>query len=47
MAENLYVSALLSDPVLAVMVKELLDDGLIDQAAASLAWRLISDAAIR
>ena len=29
------------DPVPAVMVKEALNDGLIDRAAAELAWRLI------
>ena len=41
MEQNLYVLALMSDPILAVMVKEALRDGLIDQAAAELAWRLI------
>ena len=41
MDQNLYVDALMSDPVLAVMVKAALEDGLIDRAAADLAWRLI------
>ena len=41
MERNLYVEALLRDPVLAVMGKEALNDGLIDRAAADLAWRLI------
>ena len=36
-----YVEALLADPVLAVMVKEALNDGLIDRAAALLAWSLV------
>ena len=34
MERNLYVNALLADPVLAVMVQEALQDGLIDRAAA-------------
>ena len=41
MKRNLYVEALLADPVLAVMVKTALEDGLIDRAAALLAWRLV------
>ena len=41
MERNLYVEALLRDPALAVMVKEALNDGLIDRAAALLAWRLM------
>ena len=41
MERNLYVEALLRDPVLAVMVKEALNDGLIDRAAALLAcWSI-------
>jgi len=40
-AENLYVDALIRDPVLAVMVKELLDSGRIDWATALLAWQTI------
>jgi hypothetical protein len=35
---NLYVEALFTDPVLAVMVKTALEDGLIDRASAELAW---------
>ena len=35
------MEALIPDPVLAVMIQEALHDGLIDQAAALLAWRLI------
>ena len=46
MAENLYVSALLIDPVLAVMVKEAIEDGLIDRAAAELAWQLVKSGAV-
>ena len=42
MERSLYVNALLVDPVLAVMVKEALEDGLIDRVAALLAWRLIN-----
>ena len=42
MDQNLYVDALMSDPVLAVMVKEALADGRIDRAAALLVWRLVS-----
>ena len=41
MERNLYVEALMRAPVLAVMVKEALEDGLVDRAAALLAWRLI------
>ena len=40
MERNLYAEALMSDPVLALMVKEALEDGLIDRAAAVLAWRM-------
>ena len=42
MAENLYVLALMRDPVLAVLVKTALEDGLIDRAAALLAWRVVA-----
>ena len=41
MTINLYVEALLADPVLAVMVKTALEDGLIDRAGALLAWRQV------
>ena len=41
MEQNLYVDALLRDPIVAVMVKEALEDGLIDRAGALLAWRLV------
>ena len=41
MLAELYIEALLADPVLAVMVKTALEDGLIDRAEADLAWRLI------
>ena len=41
MTINLYVEALFADPVLAVMDQEALNDGLIDRAAAELAWRLV------
>ena len=43
MNRNLYVEALLVEPVLAVMVKELLDDGAIDRAAALLAWSVLAN----
>ena len=36
-----YVESLLVDAHLAVMVKTALDDGLIDRAAADLAWWLV------
>ena len=38
MERNLYVEALLADPVSAVMVKTALEDGRIDRATAELAW---------
>ena len=41
MERNLYVEALLKDAHLAVMVKTALEDGLIDRAAAELAWWLM------
>ena len=42
MFTELYIEALLADPVLAVMVMIALEDVLIDRAAAVLAWRLVS-----
>ena len=43
MERNLYVEALMWDPILAVLVKTALEDGLIDGVAALLAWRLVAD----
>ena len=41
MVRHLYVQALLRDPILAEMIKVVLDDGQIDEVAAILAWRMM------
>jgi hypothetical protein len=47
MLAELYVEALFTDPVLAVMVMIALEDGVIDLAAADLAWLAMAVSAIR
>jgi hypothetical protein len=42
MEGNLYLNALMLDPYLAATIRAMLDDGLIDRAAAVLAWRVIA-----